>query len=107
MPIYALTMLVAGIGIPLLAALNAALGRAHRVSGGCRDGAVLRGPSGNQHRATLDHWPKSADGQCAACTKALCCWAGLLVAFYVLSITCIAPHFGIGNAVFFVLSGSA
>lgn len=26
MPIYALTMLAAGIGIPLLAALNAALG---------------------------------------------------------------------------------
>ena len=31
--------------------------------------------------------------------------AGLLVAFYVLSITYIAPHFGVGNAVFFVLLG--
>ena len=31
--------------------------------------------------------------------------AGVLVAFYVLSITYIAPHFGIGNAVFFVLLG--
>ncbi|MFZ8974113.1 MAG: DMT family transporter, partial [Pseudomonadales bacterium] len=30
---------------------------------------------------------------------------GLFVAFYVLSITYIAPHFGIGNAVFFVLLG--
>ena len=31
--------------------------------------------------------------------------AGLFVAFYVLSITWIAPKFGIGNAVFFVLLG--
>jgi transporter family-2 protein len=31
--------------------------------------------------------------------------AGVLISFYVLSITYIAPHFGIGNAVFFVLLG--
>ena len=31
--------------------------------------------------------------------------AGLLVAFYVLSITWIAPKFGVGNAIFFVLLG--
>ena len=31
--------------------------------------------------------------------------AGVLVAFYVLSITWIAPTFGVGNAVFFVLLG--
>ena len=31
--------------------------------------------------------------------------AGVLVAFYVLSITWVAPHFGIGNAVMFVLLG--
>ena len=31
--------------------------------------------------------------------------AGVLVAFYVLSITYVAPHFGVGNAVFFVLLG--
>ena len=31
--------------------------------------------------------------------------AGVLVAFYVLSITFVAPHFGVGNAVFFVLLG--
>ncbi|MFT7596247.1 MAG: transporter family-2 protein, partial [Paracoccaceae bacterium] len=30
---------------------------------------------------------------------------GVLVAFYVLSVTYIAPSFGIGNAVFFVLIG--
>ncbi len=31
--------------------------------------------------------------------------AGVLVAFYVLSITYVAPRFGVGNAVFFVLLG--
>lgn len=31
--------------------------------------------------------------------------AGALIAFYVLSITWIAPAFGVGNAVFFVLLG--
>ena len=31
--------------------------------------------------------------------------AGLFLAFYVLSITAIAPKFGVGNAIFFVLVG--
>ena len=31
--------------------------------------------------------------------------AGVLIAFYVLSVTYIAPTFGVGNAVFFVLLG--
>tara|TARA_B100000787_G_scaffold6863_1_gene5144 strand:+ start:373 stop:654 length:282 start_codon:yes stop_codon:yes gene_type:complete len=31
--------------------------------------------------------------------------AGILVAFYVLSMTVIAPKFGVGNAIFFVLIG--
>lgn len=31
--------------------------------------------------------------------------AGFPVAFYVLSITYVAPHFGVGNTVFFVLLG--
>ena len=32
-------------------------------------------------------------------------FAGVLIAFYVLSITFVAPKFGLGNAVFFVLLG--
>ena len=32
-------------------------------------------------------------------------FAGVLAAFYMLSITFISPHFGVGNAVFFVLLG--
>ena len=31
--------------------------------------------------------------------------AGAFIAFYVLSISFVAPHFGVGNAIFFVLLG--
>lgn len=31
--------------------------------------------------------------------------AGILVVFYILSMTAIAPKFGVGNAIFFVLIG--
>lgn len=102
MPYQAVLMLLAGVGIPLLAALNARLG----VNIGSPAAAavvlfvvaftaavtvtLLTGP------AAL----RSLPGQP---------WhlftAGLFVAFYVLSITWIAPSFGIGNAVFFVLLG--
>lgn len=101
-PIYAGIMLAAGIGIPLLAALNARLGQ------------YLGSPA--------------AASVCLFAVAFLCCltvllilgtgpmagvatapkhlfFAGCLVAFYVLTITYIAPHFGIGNAVFFVLLG--
>ncbi|TBX28007.1 DMT family transporter [Nioella sediminis] len=99
---HALIMLAAGIGIPLLAALNARLGAnigspaaaafilfIVAVSATC---VVMLG-TGPQALTRLSGQP----------------WhlflAGLLVAFYVLSITYVAPHFGVGNAVFFVLLG--
>lgn len=99
---YAMIMLAAGIGIPLLAALNAALGRfigspaaaaailfavALLVAGLA---ALLTGPQ--------------AVARAAGAPRHLFL-GGVLVAFYVLSITYIAPHFGVGNAVFFVLLG--
>lgn len=99
---HALIMLAAGIGIPVLAALNARLGAnigspaaaafilfIVAVSATC----VVMLVTGPQALTRLPGQP----------------WhlflAGLLVAFYVLSITYVAPHFGIGNAVFFVLLG--
>ena len=99
---YAAVMLAAGIGIPVLAALNAALGV--RLGSPFAAGAVLfavafsaalivlliAGP------APLRHLPG---------TPVHLFGAGLLVAFYVLSITWVAPRFGVGNAVFFVLLG--
>ena len=99
---YALTMLAAGIGIPILAALNARLGTltgspaaasmvlflvASTVAIGFY---LLAGP--RNLSAVLDA-PKHLF------------LAGALIAFYVLTITHIAPHFGVGNAVFFVLIG--
>ncbi|AQS48395.1 MULTISPECIES: DMT family transporter [Thioclava] len=100
---YAAIMLAAGIGIPVLAALNAQLGA--RIASPAvaavvlfcvaLSGAVIVmlftvGP------APLARLPGQP-------------WylflAGLLVAFYVISITFIAPKFGVGNAVFFVLLG--
>ena len=99
---YAVIMFVAGIGIPLLAALNAALGRfivspivaaaiLFTVAGGVTWGlAIATGLSPLRHDFSA---PKHLF------------FAGALVAFYVLSITFIAPKFGVGNAVFFVLLG--
>lgn len=99
---YALIMLAAGIGIPVLAALNAQLGSA---IGAPAAAAVvlfavalsvaavtmlLTGPGGL--RGVTDQPPHLFA-------------AGALIAFYVLSITWIAPRFGVGNAVFFVLLG--
>ena len=100
---YAAIMLAAGIGIPVLAALNAALGQ--RIGSPamaalclfCVAGAVtlfvVLATGGGRGFSELAAQPRHLY------------LAGALVAFYILSITFIAPHFGIGNAVFFVLLG--
>lgn len=99
---HALIMLAAGVGIPILAALNARLGSnigspaaaaliLFVVALGAT--AIVTAVTGVEALSRLSSQP----------------WhlflAGLLVAFYVLSITYVAPHFGLGNAVFFVLLG--
>ena len=100
---YAAVMLAAGIGIPVLAALNAALGQrigapfaagtvAFAIAGSVALGAVLlTGQAGALRR--LGEAPPHLFA------------AGALIAFYLLSITWIAPRFGVGNAIFFVLLG--
>jgi len=99
---YATIMVLAGFGIPILAAMNAKLGT--RIGSPAAAACVLfvvaftcavvvamiHAPQGF---AQLPHAPKHLF------------LAGVLVAFYLLSITFIAPHFGVGNAVFFVLLG--
>ena len=100
---YAMIMLAAGIGIPILAALNAQLGGrigsppvaavvlfCVALSGAVVVMLVTQGPSA---LAKLPDQPRHLF------------LAGLFVAFYVLSVTYVAPHFGVGNAVFFVLLG--
>jgi len=103
---YAVIMLAAGLGIPVMAALNAALGKII----GNPAGAVVMlllvamiaagticAISGSLSLTTLLAAPKHL-----FLAGVL---AGVLAAFYMLSITYISPYFGVGNAVFFVLLG--
>ncbi len=95
-------MLAAGFGIPILAALNAALGR---LIGSPAVAAtvlfvVAFGTAGIVAMVTAP----SAFSRVTAAPLHLFL-AGVLIAFYVLSITWIAPAMGVGNAVFLVLMG--
>ncbi|WP_077145200.1 DMT family transporter [Sphingopyxis sp. KK2] len=102
-PAFALIMLLTGIGIPVLAALNGGLGTrlgspmaASMILFGlafliATAGALLTGSVG-QVRFTSD-------------IPAQFYFGGLFVAFYVIAVTFIAPKFGVGNAIFFVLVG--
>jgi transporter family-2 protein len=95
-------MLAAGLGIPVLAALNATLGRTigspavaaatlFVVAFACS--VIVALITAPQAFARLSIAPKHLF------------LAGVLVAFYLLSITWIAPIIGVGNAIFFVLIG--
>ncbi|GAA6207956.1 DMT family transporter [Cognatishimia sp. WU-CL00825] len=100
---YAMIMLAAGIGIPILAALNAALGQ--HIGSALAAGVVIFVVgflisltvvilSGDlPHLAQITTAPKHLF------------LAGGFMAFYAITITFVAPKFGIGNAVFFVLLG--
>ena len=99
---YALTMFAAGIGVPMLAALNAALGQ--KIGSPAAAATVLFAIALVAATVvTLSTGPQALKA-IPAQPKHLFL-AGILIAFYVLSITYIAPHFGVGNAVFFVLLG--
>ena len=102
MPPPALVMLLAGIGVPVLAALNARLGA--NLGAPATAAAVLFAVAlaAALVVASLTGWTGAA--RLAQQPPHLFA-AGLLVAFYVLSITYVAPSFGVGNAVFVVLLG--
>lgn len=99
---YALIMLLAGIGIPLLAALNAALGT--HLGSPSAAALVLFGVAVSCAAVAFVLTGAAGFDRVATAPRHLFL-AGALIAFYVLSITYIAPHFGVGNAVFFVLLG--
>lgn len=100
---YALIMLVAGLGIPVMAALNGGLGvklqspvQAASILfavGLCGALSVLVLTEGIPSRLPLTQVPWY-----------LYC-GGVFVIFYILSITWVAPKFGISNAIAFVLLG--
>ena len=98
----ALIMFAAGLGVPLLAAINAQFGQfinspiaAVTVMLCIAFSAILI------IALTTLNLPFN---QIVVAPK-YCFLAGLLIVFYILSITTIAPRFGVGNAVFFVLMG--
>jgi transporter family-2 protein len=100
---YAALMLAAGIGIPVLAALNGQLGE--RLGSPQAATVILFavGLAGAVAALMATDGPRallSAPGQPRHLFL-----AGLLVLFYILSVTWVAPRFGIGNAIFFVLLG--
>lgn len=99
---YAVVMLVAGIGIPMLAAINAGLGM--RLGSPVAAAVILFVVA---FVTSLTVWLLRGGGGMERLpgTPAVLFTGGLFVAFYVLSVTFIAPKFGVGNAVFFVLIG--
>ncbi len=99
---YAALMLVAGIGIPILAALNAALGT--RLGSPVAAAAILFVVALLSTLTVLMFGKPGAVMGAVGAPKHLFL-GGCLVAFYVLTITFVAPKFGVGNAVFFVLLG--
>ncbi len=95
-------MLASGLGIPILASLNASLGQF--IGSPIIAVVVLLGVAFFTIciiALTSNHFPIS---KLIEAPKHLFI-AGFFVVFYMLSVTIIAPHFGIGNAIFFVLLG--
>jgi transporter family-2 protein len=96
-------MLAAGIGVPILAAISAQLGS--RIGAPLAAGAIaLVVALAVATAATV------ATGQSRALSAVLSqpLWlltGGAFMAFYLLTITWVAPRFGVGNAVFCVLLG--
>ena len=100
---YAAIMLLAGFGIPVLAALNAQLGS--RISSPPAAATVLFSVAFLAAlAATLLTTGISPLLRIPAQPKYLMA-AGFLVAYYVLAVTWVAPRFGVGNAIFCVLLG--
>jgi transporter family-2 protein len=99
---YAIIMVLAGVGIPVLAALNAQLGG--RIGSPAAAASVLFVVAFAVALVVALIVAPQGYTKLATAPRHLFL-GGVLIAFYLLSITFIAPHFGIGNAVFFVLLG--
>ncbi|MCT4370406.1 DMT family transporter [Yangia mangrovi] len=102
MPTQALIMLAAGIGIPVLAALNSRLGV--WLGSPAAAAVILFCVALSASLIVLFSLDARPIARAVDAPKHLFL-AGLFVAFYVLSVTYVAPTFGVGRAVFFVLLG--
>ena len=99
---FATIMLLAGIGIPIMAAMTSSLGK--HLSSPVAASTFAFFIAFCISLLALMIVDKSFVKQIPSAPKYLFI-AGAFVAFYVLSISFVAPHFGIGNAIFFVLLG--
>ena len=101
--IYAVIMLVAGIGIPIMAALNAELGIKLQSSGVASSILFLVGLLGSLIYLFIveETIPNFSNID----VPIYFYFGGIFVLFYVLSIAWVAPSFGVGNAIAFVLLG--
>lgn len=99
---FALLSLFAGIGIPIMATLNSSLGTrlGHPVAA-----ATIVFITGGIACAIALVFAQPLPGRLFQAAPLPYYLGGLFVAFYVLSITWVAPRFGVGNAIFFVLLG--
>ncbi len=100
---YAALMLVAGLGIPIMAALNGGLGG--RLQSPALATAILFGVGGLVSFSYLLISGGIPKFNLQAPIPIYFYLGGLLVIFYILSITWVGPRFGIGNAIAFVLLG--
>ncbi|WP_299493817.1 DMT family transporter [uncultured Shewanella sp.] len=101
--VYPSIMLLAGIGIPVMAALNSNLGVKLGSSALATTIVFFVGLLVSLAYLT------QAEGDFSSLFSHNIAWylylGGALVAFYIFSITWVSPKFGIGNAVSFVLLG--
>lgn len=101
--IYPAIMLSAGIGIPIMAALNSNLGLKLESTALATAIVFLVGlVISTIYLLQVDGMPGPVFRQGVPWYLYL---GGSLVAFYVLSVTWVSPRFGVGNAISFVLLG--
>lgn len=100
---YGSLMLLAGIGIPLLAVLNAQLGM--RIASPVAAATVLFAVAFAASLVALLVTRSSGALAQVPSQPSHLLLAGLFVVFYVLAVTWVAPRFGVGNAIFCVLLG--
>ena len=100
---YSLIMLVAGLGIPVMAALNGGLGS--KLQSPALAATILFSVG----LSVAIIYLLSTEGVPATLSLPNTPWyfylGGFFVVFYILSITWVAPLFGVSNAVSFVLLG--
>ena len=100
---YALVMLIAGLGIPIMAALNGGLGS--KIQSPILASTLIFFVGGFISLLYLYFSNSLPTSMPSASIPFYYYFGGIIVAFYIFSITWVAPKFGVGNAIAFVLLG--